>query len=247
MSGRVHRAAGPLALAATALAVAGALIAPNFAPAARTHAVMPPTGPIMARVPGTPLVAMAGDPFEMSAMPADLSRLSTAEKAGARQLLRVVRRSARRRFPTLSAMRAAGYRFSDPATHGQTSFRHLTNRAYVRDGRVLDPARPESLMVLHDRQGWRLVGVMFRARLARTPPRTPAGGLVHWHVHVGCGRTPSAIPAPRDFAGLCPPGQTPRLGATMMFHVWLADSIAWAFVVGPPAAISGGGGMPVRG
>jgi hypothetical protein len=62
---------------------------------------------------------------------------------------------------------------------------HVANKANRRDGRVLDPTAPETLM--YEYQGhniWKLVGVMYTANESypQAPP-DPGGPITRWHYH----------------------------------------------------------------
>jgi hypothetical protein len=138
--------------------------------------------------------------------------------AQARGLLDASLQSARRRFPTLVAARRAGFRYGLRSQHAQrlaarhrrNYLYHLTNYRYLRDGRILDPERPETLVYLAPRGGaQRLVAFAYRAPANTSPP---TGGLLAWHVH-------SAQRSSND----C------RTGATAMVHVWLTRRVKAAF------------------
>lgn len=62
---------------------------------------------------------------------------------------------------------------------------HVANKANRKDGKVLDPSAPETLM--YEYQGhntWKLVGVMYTANEAfpQAPP-DPGGPITRWHYH----------------------------------------------------------------
>lgn len=62
---------------------------------------------------------------------------------------------------------------------------HVINRAYLHDGKVLNPAAPEALMYEYEGNGnWKLVGVMYIANEAypQAPP-VPGGPITRWHYH----------------------------------------------------------------
>lgn len=72
---------------------------------------------------------------------------------------------------------------------GQTQARlpmlHVANKADRRDGKVLDPSAPETLMYeYHGNNTWRLVGVMYTANESypQAPP-DPGGPITRWHYH----------------------------------------------------------------
>lgn len=62
---------------------------------------------------------------------------------------------------------------------------HVANKTNHRDGKVLDPAAPETLM--YEYQGhntWKLIGVMYTATESypQAPP-DPGGPITRWHYH----------------------------------------------------------------
>ncbi len=136
---------------------------------------------------------------------------SPAERSEAKALWRESWRVARERFPTFEAARAAGDDFSikpfDEQIAEGSGLLHLTSRDAMRDRRVLDVERPESLVyqVLPDGKV-SLTALLFRARSSKPPP--PKGGeIVKWHAHASAG----------------------RIGRTVMAHTWLTKSMRTAF------------------
>jgi len=70
-------------------------------------------------------------------------------------------------------------------TSGRMPMLHVGNGANKRDGRVLDPSAPETLMYADQGQGdWKLVGVMYAANESypEAPP-DPGGPITRWHHH----------------------------------------------------------------
>jgi len=62
---------------------------------------------------------------------------------------------------------------------------HVGNESNRRDGKVLDPSAPETLMYSYQGQGhWTLVGVMYTANESypQAPP-DPGGPITRWHYH----------------------------------------------------------------
>lgn len=95
-------------------------------------------------------------------------------------------------YPTVGALIDAGFvPYFDFMTGGDWS--HWINPAFVGDDTMLDPRRPESILV--DNTWWRPIGVMFIATQDGDPvdpPPTiytdedePDGGCTPWHAHVG--------------------------------------------------------------
>lgn len=68
---------------------------------------------------------------------------------------------------------------------GKMPMLHVGNDANRRDGKVLDPDAPETLMYSYQGQGhWTLVGVMYTANESypQAPP-DPGGPITRWHYH----------------------------------------------------------------
>ena len=113
-------------------------------------------------------------------------------------------------YADVDAAVAAGYRVV-PAT--ENTIAHYVDPAAVRDGRVLDPSRPEGLVYYAAGEGDPvLLGAFFIA-----PPGEPvpddAGGIVVWHSH---------DPACTGF--FATPDQ-PCTDTRRMLHVWTADHL----------------------
>jgi hypothetical protein len=103
---------------------------------------------------------------------------------------------------------AAGFR---PPASPRGATVHYRNPAHIRDGRVLDPSRPEGL-VYFTRDGVQpvLLGAFFVATPGIDAP-TPAGDLAVWHSHdPSCGAF---------FAT----AQAPCTDTRRMLHVWSID------------------------
>jgi hypothetical protein len=97
---------------------------------------------------------------------------------------------------------------------------HFTSRAYVADGRLLDPARPESLMYMQLRDGRRLlIGVMYVAPGGQGP--RVGGPLTTWHTHPGaCFGLDGRSVGVANAQGQCPSGTIRPLRQPEMLHVW---------------------------
>ncbi|MBI5289811.1 MAG: hypothetical protein HY873_12640 [Chloroflexi bacterium] len=110
--------------------------------------------------------------------------------------------------------KAEGYRFPDDPTKT-----HMGNRTYVRDGKTLDYAHPETAIYKMQSDGaYRLVGVLFTALKGQGPQ--PCGNATRWHTHTHCvdGATRKPLDMPGDQA--CPAGSTAHEGRAEMMHVW---------------------------
>ncbi len=127
------------------------------------------------------------------------------------------------RYRDVEAAKEDGYFNSTP---GAVGVNHWMNLGYMRDGRILDPERPENLMYYRTRSGKEvLVGAMY---LMQAPGETgPAigGEMTRWHLHPGYCWAPAGFPvSPSATEGEpCPPGQmvadTPD-----MIHVWVMEN-----------------------
>ena len=92
---------------------------------------------------------------------------------------------------------------------------HWVNAGYFRDGRVLDPNRPESLMFVRTRAGLRLVASVF---VFEHPGEAPVVADAAWHHHSSC-LGPGGLGEPLP-GGPCPPG-TVLEDTPPMLHVWV--------------------------
>jgi hypothetical protein len=117
------------------------------------------------------------------------------------------------RFSDINVAIAEGYVIA-----GDPTKTHMPNRTYMRDGRSLDLAYPETLIYRTDANGERrFVGVMYRAVKGHGP--TPCGNATNWHTHGQC-VAPDGMPIPERQDGTCPTGYEHRDGVIEMMHVW---------------------------
>jgi hypothetical protein len=126
------------------------------------------------------------------------------------------------RFTGLRDALAAGYA---PHWPRREALKHYFNPAYVTDGRVLDPARPEGLLAAHTDRGPVVVAAVYLMNRADEPGRAVGGCLTQWHVHHNlCSSDPAngMISGVRGRDGRCPPGQV-SWAAPPMLHTWLID------------------------
>jgi hypothetical protein len=123
-----------------------------------------------------------------------------------------------------------------PGAGSRSPFVHYRNPGYARDGRVLDPERPEAL-VYWEREGAApvLVGLMFRASSLRPPPDPHrVGSLLGWHAHARC--DPAVEPGnPLQFRTAACSSGIAHHGESQMTHVWLARSLRSGFAEELPA------------
>jgi hypothetical protein len=145
---------------------------------------------------------------------------STSAQLRAADELATVTRLGLARFADLRDGLAAGYA---PHHHRREAIKHYFNPAYVTDGRVLDPARPEGLMYAYTDRGPVLVAAVYLMNRAGEPGIVVGGCLTQWHAHDNlC----SSDPANGMITGLhppgrpCPPGQVPW-AAPPMLHTWV--------------------------
>jgi hypothetical protein len=126
------------------------------------------------------------------------------------------------RFADLRDARTAGYA---PHVRAVRSTMHYFNAAYVTDGRVLDPTRPEGLLYAHTTRGPVLVAAVYLMNRADEPGHAVGGCLTEWHAHNNfCSSDPAngRITGVLDRFGRCPPGQV-RWPAPPMLHTWVID------------------------
>jgi hypothetical protein len=175
-----------------------------------------------------------------------LERTNRAQRRNGRAFLAALRRAARARFPTVAAAERRGYRRGPRAAYVgmelqrsslPSPFVHYRSARYDRDGRVLDPRRPEAL-VYWAPKGVEpvLVGAMFRAPASRPAPDPHGlGRLLSWHAHAACDARAEPGNALQFAATQCPSGIAHH-GATQMTHAWLASELRTGFA----------GAVPVR-
>jgi hypothetical protein len=165
----------------------------------------------------------------------DVAAATPEERARAEALWKASAANAERwRDPEAAA--AAGFRFRDEAGPGRrVRFLHVPNPAWRLDGRVLDPARPETL-VYWTGPGDRLtlVGVMYTAARGASGPAV-GGPITRWHDHESCRDPATRAKLGRPVDGACPDGQVFRRSGEMM-HVWFTDDLATAFARRAPLA-----------
>ena len=136
------------------------------------------------------------------------------------------------------AAAAAGFRFRTMPEAGRerpVRFLHVPNPAWRADGRVLDPAHPETLVYWNGPGGrLLLVGVMYTAPRGSSGPAV-GGPITRWHDHESCRDPATGRKLGRPADGGCPPGQVHRRSGEMM-HVWFTDDLATAFARRAPLA-----------
>jgi hypothetical protein len=167
----------------------------------------------------------------------DVAAATDDERARAEALWKASVASAERwRDPDAAA--AAGFRFKGKDEAGPERpgrFLHVPNPAWRADGRVLDPAHPETLIYWNG-PGDRLtlVGVMYTAAAGASGP-TVGGPVTRWHDHESCRDPATRAKLGRPVNGACPEGQVHRRSGEML-HVWFTDNLATAFARRAPLA-----------
>jgi hypothetical protein len=156
---------------------------------------------------------------------------ATGEQRAAAEALWKASMANAERWRDPEAAAAAGFRFrngADAGPGGKVRFLHVPNPAWRADGRVLDPAHPETLIYWNG-PGDRLtlVGVMYTAARGSHGP-TVGGPITRWHDHETCRDPATGAKLGRPVDGACPDGQVYRRSGEMM-HVWFTDDLATAF------------------
>ena len=167
----------------------------------------------------------------------DTSHASAAELQAAKRLIESTRAAVAAKFPDQAALLAAGYRSIGDGL--VTPFDHFIKPEYLQDGRELDPARVESVVLERTPAGWRVASAMYILEAGKTMADVPdvAGELTVWHDHQNlCWDRSGLRLAGLLMNGKCFPGGTFRPTPPML-HVWLADHAC-----GPFAGIEGHGG-----
>lgn len=125
------------------------------------------------------------------------------------------------RYGVLAAALAAGYRL--PLVRAQGMDVHLENPAFKKDGRVLDPQRPEMLVYAIEDDRATLLGVVYVMEVAGRPGPAPGGPVTRWHAHNLClSVVPPGIGIVSPY-GACPAFSV-NVTSTEMMHVWVVDN-----------------------
>lgn len=101
--------------------------------------------------------------------------------------------------------------------------RHLKNEAYGKDGRILDPSRPELLVYASDGDRHVFLGVAYTMEKAGEPGPAIGGPLTRWHAHNVC-----VTLLPPAFGLVSPFGTCPVAAVAItlpeMMHVWTVEN-----------------------
>jgi len=156
----------------------------------------------------------------------------TVAQAAAAQALADATKAATARYARLADAVAAGYVLPRNA-HGPDV--HMENPAFKKDGRDLDPERPETLVFAIEGGRATLLGVVYVMERAGIPAPQPGGPITRWHAHNIC---LSALPP--GFGIVSPFGSCPVLAVNLttpeMMHVWVVDNPGGPFAEGLDAA-----------
>ena len=129
--------------------------------------------------------------------------------------------------------RAALARYADPALAAADGYNvagltgidfHASNPAYEKDGRIFDPAHPESLVYAVAPNGLPvLLGAVFVMPEIGQPGPTIGGPLTAWHGHerVCISLAPPALSGLLSPLGGCPVGSIMVPRTPEMIHVWI--------------------------
>ena len=131
------------------------------------------------------------------------------------------------------AARAALARYADPAVAAADGYRvqgmagidfHASNPANESDGRILDPARPETLVYAVAPNGQPvLMGAMFLMPKIGQPGPAIGGPLTVWHAHqhVCISLMPPSLAGLLSPMGACPVGTFDLPLTAEMIHIWI--------------------------
>ena len=121
-------------------------------------------------------------------------------------------------FEDINVARAAGY---DVDNMFGSDF-HAGNSAYQADGRIMDPARPETLVYAVRDEGPVLLGAMFEMPGIGEQGPAVGGPITVWHAHdhVCFALTPPALAGLQSPFGGCPFGSLTIARTGEMIHVW---------------------------
>ncbi|MEK6208195.1 MAG: hypothetical protein AABM32_11190 [Chloroflexota bacterium] len=131
------------------------------------------------------------------------------------------------------AARVALVKYADPALAAADGYHvsgmagidfHAQNPANENDGRILDPAHPETLVYAVAPNGQPvLLGAMFLMPKIGTPGPTIGGPLTVWHAHqhICFSLTPPGLAGVLSPLGMCPLGSIDMPLTAEMIHIWI--------------------------
>jgi hypothetical protein len=99
----------------------------------------------------------------------------------------------------------------------------MEKKAYGKDGKVLDPARPELLMYAIADGKATLLSAVYTVPYAGRDAPTPGGPLTRWHSHNVCLSWLLPGFGVVSIYGTCPPFSV-TVTVPQMMHVWVVDN-----------------------
>jgi hypothetical protein len=126
-------------------------------------------------------------------------------------------------YRDVAVAEAAGYEVG--TVHGTDH--HAQNPGLIGDGRILDPAHPESLIYAESAAGPILIGVMFETDGIGQVGPSDGGPIMLWHAHenVCLGFLPPSIAGLEGPYGLCPLGSLDLPVTGEMLHAWTLPGV----------------------
>ncbi len=161
-------------------------------------------------------------------MPATPDREPTSDERAAASTLVLAARTALAKYNDPALAAADGYQMTGLAGIDY----HANNPVYEHDDRVLDPARPETLVygVAPDGRPV-LLGALFLMPSIGTPGPTIGGPLTVWHAHqhICFSLTPPGLAGLLSPFGACPLGTIDMPLTAEMIHVWIVPGAPEVF------------------
>lgn len=181
---------------------------------------------------------------------ADTSFLGASERAALADFVGDAEAGAMQ-YASLDDAAAAGYRIEeltspDVAPGRKVAARmgriyHVSNPNFAADGRVVEPAAPETLLYYEPVGGEPvLAGALFRTERGGTGPEATVIPEQLWHTHAKCvdPEQRSLVDAD-EMTGECPAGSISRREPAWMTHVWFLDDLDAAFARRPMDVLAG--------
>ncbi len=173
-------------------------------------------------------VHAGGVPPPGAVMPAVPARDATPAEQAAATTLVMTARTALAKYADTAVAAADGYNVKGIAG---IDF-HANNPAYEHDGRVLDPAHPETLVYAVAPNGRPvLMGAMFLMPSIEQPGPTIGGPLTVWHAHqhVCVSVAPLGLAGLLSPLGMCPVGTIDLPLTAQMIHIWIVPGAPEVF------------------
>ena len=145
----------------------------------------------------------------------------TEAQQRAAEALAAQTRTALARYRSLDAALAAGYR--RPGFGATGTDVHLEHPQYAKDGRTLDPQRPETLVYSIMDGRATLLGAMFMMEVAGRAAPEPGGPATRWHAHNLCiSLLPPGLGVVSPYGGCS--AFAVNITSPEMIHVWVVDN-----------------------